>query len=150
MKIIALGNRNAGDDGAAIAAAEQLAFDTTPAPEIIFAGRPGTGLLDLLKGNEPVILLDVVQGSGKPGTITTLPLSELTQRLAPTAQTSSHGFGPTEVLSLAKALGRTLPEGYFVGIEGEEFQASNAFSTALQQAFLRYVNTIQQMFSRLR
>ncbi|HCO61832.1 MAG TPA: hypothetical protein DIT58_16775, partial [Porticoccaceae bacterium] len=74
-----------------------------------------------------------------------LPLSELTQRLAPTAQTSSHGFGPTEVLSLAKALGRTLPEGYFVGIEGEEFQASNAFSTALQQAFLRYVNTIQQM-----
>ncbi|MCG8381587.1 MAG: hydrogenase maturation protease [Gammaproteobacteria bacterium] len=150
MKIIALGNRNAGDDGAAIAAAEQLTLDATPPPEIIFAGRPGTGLLDLLDGNEPVILLDVVQGSGKPGTITTLSLSKLTQRLASSPQTSSHGFGPTEVLSLAQALGRTLPDGYFVGIEGEQFQTGDVFSASIQHTLPQYVSSLQNLLSRLK
>ncbi len=142
-KIIVLGNETAGDDGAAIIAAKQLTFETRDKPELIFAGRPGVGLLDLLEGDQAVILLDVICGGGKPGQITQLPLNKLTEQLQPTTQTSSHGFGPTEVLSLGKVLGKKLPNGYFVGIEGEQFEPGKGLSPAIQRQIPTYVDTIQ-------
>lgn len=148
-KIIVLGNPTAGDDGAAIIAAKQLKFETGEKPEIIFAGRPGTGLLDLLEGDNPVILLDVISASGQAGQIISLPLEALTEQLRPTAQTSSHGFGPTEVLSLGKVLGRKLPNGYFVGIEGEQFEPGKALSPAIQRQIPTYIDTIQTAINSL-
>jgi hydrogenase maturation protease len=142
IKIIVLGNETAGDDGAAIVAAKQLAVEVTDKAEIIFAGRPGTGLLDLLKNDNPVILLDVISGSGQTGQIICLPLEALTEQLRPTAQTSSHGFGPTEVLSLGKVLGRKIPNGCFVGIEGEQFEPGKALSPTIQCQIPEYIDTI--------
>ncbi|MEL0081422.1 MAG: hydrogenase maturation protease [Gammaproteobacteria bacterium] len=147
LKIIVLGNATAGDDGAAILAAKALQLESDNRVEIIFAGRPGTGLLDLLEGPEPVILMDVVSGSGEPGGIISISLDQLTEQLQPAAQTSSHGFGPTEVLSLGKVLGRQLPSGYLVGIEGQRFDPGEQLTAAVQQQLPEYIARVQALIS---
>lgn len=164
MKVVALGNDNAGDDGAALLAAKQVAANTVAAtmgssksiaedtgwinrisvkPEFVCAGRVGTELLDILDGTEPIILLDVVTGSGPPGQIMRLDFDELINYVAPGRQVSSHGFGPAEVLKLGQALGRSLPGGCFIGIEGQHFEPGAALSPAVSAAMGALVETIQ-------
>ena len=145
MKIIALGNEAAGDDGAALLAVKQVQAKLPIEPElnIIFAGRPGPELLDLLDGEEAVILVDVVTGAGSPGQVITLALDELIDKVSVGRQVSSHGFGPAEVLQLGQALGRALPRGRFIGIEGERFAPGEVLSTAVQSGMDEFVGCVQ-------
>lgn len=145
MRIIALGNNVAGDDGAALLAAK--AIEASCKADIVFAGRPGAELLDLLEVDEAVILLDVVAGTGQPGKIVKLSFNDLLDNLCPGKQLSSHGFGPTETLQLGQALGRPLPEGCFIGIEGQNFAPGDALSAAVSEAMDSYVDCVRRAIS---
>lgn len=154
MKIIALGNEAAGDDGAAMLAVKQvqetIAVESESAQaHIIFAGRPGPELLDLLDGEESVILVDVVSGAGAPGQVITVALNELIDRVSVGSQVSSHGFGPAEVLQLGQALGRALPHGCFIGIEGEQFSPGEVLSEPVQSGMDEFVKCIQAAIETL-
>jgi len=129
-RVLALGNAAAGDDGAALAAARRLG----PGYDVDAVGRPGAGLLDLLAGDRPVVLVDVVQSGAAPGTIHRLPLAALPQAALARAQVSSHGFGPAEALELAQVLGRPLPPGRFVGVEGAAYDPGAPLSLAVEAA----------------
>jgi hydrogenase maturation protease len=148
--VLALGNPDRGDDGAALAAAERLrdawrpenraAEDRArgespagPPPEIVAAGRPGVGLLDLLRGNGPVLLMDVTCSGEPAGTVRHVPLQDLTSGLLPDLRASSHGFGAGEAVALARALGRRLPPGYFLGIEGSSYGLGEGISGTVQE-----------------
>ena len=72
VRVICLGNAHASDDGAALQLAGALA-----GCEVRCAGRPGAGLLDLLEGGAPVVLVDATQSGAPPGTIHTLELAAL-------------------------------------------------------------------------
>lgn len=128
IRVIALGNPHRGDDAFMLALAEQVCGQD-PRVELILAGRPGLGLLELLNTTKPVLLLDVVVSGAEPGTLHELALAELPLR--PLASTSSHGQGPAEVLALALALGRVLPRGELLGIEAGHFELGRAPSPAL-------------------
>ncbi|WP_179957421.1 hydrogenase maturation protease [Exilibacterium tricleocarpae] len=194
MKIVALGNAAAGDDGAALIVAKMIAAKTTAAkttaakttvvkttvvkttvvkttvvktkvpktetankagvsvlaqkapaanPDIVFAGRPGAELLDLLDSDGPVILLDVVTGAGRPGQVIRLTFGELINHVSPARQVSSHGFGPAEVLQLGQALGRCLPEGCFIGIEGMQFEPGAALSAPVSRAIDAFADRVR-------
>lgn len=136
MRLIALGNEAAGDDGAALAAVAGLEASRLAGhgvePRLV--GRIGVGLLDLLEGDEPVVLVDVVQSGAPAGTIHDLDLADAVERLRPAANVSSHGFGPTEVLELAATLGRVLPSGRLIGIEGKCFQVGSGLSPEVEAA----------------
>lgn len=134
VRIVALGNPDRGDDGAALALAAGLRElleggggdrdpnDGMPGQvTVVMAGKPGPGLLDLLPPEEFCILLDATCTGVPPGTIYKIPLGEVTTDLLPDLRVSSHGFGPGEALALGRALGRTLPPGYFLGIEGKRY-----------------------------
>ncbi len=140
-RVIALGNLGAQDDGAAILAAERLKDKL----EVVIAGRPGTGLLDLLEGDQAVVLVDVTQSGQPPGHIMCVPLAQLTQALDPSAQVSCHGFGPTETLRLGRALGRSLPPGFFVGVEGQHYTVGQSLSPAVVAVMDQFVATIHQV-----
>ncbi|PRP96543.1 hypothetical protein ENSA5_36190 [Enhygromyxa salina] len=138
-RIIALGNEAAGDDGAAILAARQLEGEFT----VTIAGRPGARLLELLDPLEPLeppadsgptILVDVTRSGRSPGTIVSLPLASIAEAAIASAQMSSHGFGPSETLRLGAALGRPLPPGRFVGVEGWRFEIGQPLSPPLAAA----------------
>ncbi|MFO7562360.1 MAG: hydrogenase maturation protease [Enhygromyxa sp.] len=135
VRVIALGSPHGGDDEAALAVARALAnanAEPDPEVELILAGRPGAGLVDLLDTAAPIVLLDVVRSAASAGTIVELPLHELHERALAADQVSSHGFGPAEALRLAAALGRPLPRGCFLGIEGQSFDLGAAPSPAVR------------------
>jgi len=118
VTVIALGSRTACDDEAALLAAERLGPRLGERARIVLAGRPGPGLVDLLDPAEPTVVLDVIAAGLAPGEVIRVPLRSLPRAVVAGRPVSSHGFGPAEALRLAQSLGRALPEGAFVGIEG--------------------------------
>ncbi|MGD2124021.1 MAG: hydrogenase maturation protease [Gemmatimonadota bacterium] len=140
VRIIALGNRDRGDDGAALLVAERFTADALVIP----AGRPGADLMDLLPPEEPCILLDVTLSGSPPGTIHEMTLESLDPHLLPDLRISSHGFGPGEALALAKALGRPLPEGMFLGIEGESFELGAGLSPPVSHALPHFEERVRR------
>ncbi|HLT37087.1 MAG TPA: hydrogenase maturation protease [Enhygromyxa sp.] len=119
VRVLALGSLHGGDDEVALTLARSLVDQGV---DLVLAGRPGAGLVDLLDTELPVLLLDVVRSGARPGTIVELSLAQLCERALAIEQVSSHGFGPAEALQLAGALGRELPRGRFLGIEGASFE----------------------------
>ncbi len=130
MRVVALGNPDRGDDGAALLVASRLQEEVP----VVLAGRPGPGLLDLLPHDEPCLLLDVTWSGSPPGTLHRIPLDRLSPATLPDLRVSSHGFGPGEALALARALGRSLPSGLFLGIEGEGYGFGEGLSEAVRGA----------------
>jgi hydrogenase maturation protease len=120
---------------AAVVAAEGIGTGrpAAPPPRVVAAGRPGAGLLDLLPEDGPCLLMDVVCSGAPPGTVHRIPLRELNPAVLPDLRTSSHGFGPGEALALGRALGRRIPEGYFLGIEGASFGPGEPLSAAVER-----------------
>ena len=145
VRVIALGNRDAGDDGAALDAVALATanFELTP------AGRPGARLLELLSEERATVVVDVTRGAGTPGTVTTWRLDELSTHVGAQAQVSSHGFGPAETLQLAAILGRTLPLGIFVGIEGECFEPGVGLSPSIVRALPNFVAALDEAVATL-
>jgi len=133
LRIIALGNPDRGDDGAALLVASRFQGRVP----VILAGRPGMGLLDLMSPSRRCILLDVTRTGSPPGTIHRIPLEDLTPDSLPDARVSSHGLGPGEALALGRALGRDLPEGVFIGIEGEDFGQGARLSGTVRRNLVR-------------
>ncbi|WP_428264976.1 hydrogenase maturation protease [Haliangium sp.] len=170
VRIIALGNEAAGDDGAALMAVRRLADlieagsgaasaapagaterpALTPADiQIIEAGRPGPGLLDLLApgdaGPDPgpaCVLMDVTQSGAAPGTIHRVELAALGDAAIAVRPLSSHGFGPSEALRMAQALGRPVPRGVFVGIEAAQFGPGVGLSAAVEAGLDPFVAAV--------
>lgn len=112
IRVIALGSRTECDDDAALEAVESMSLDA----EVVIAGRPGPGLVDLLDPQVPTVLVDAVLAPLQPGSLIELPLADLARRVEAGAIISSHGLGGGQALRLAEALGRRLPPGTFVGI----------------------------------
>ncbi len=128
IRIVALGNPDRGDDGAALRVAANL-HDEAP---VYLAGRPGVGLLHLLPPNDLVLLLDVTVSGAPPGTLHLLRLETLSPQLLPDRRVSSHGFGAAEALALARALGLPFARGFFLGIEGASFDIGSSFSPQVE------------------
>jgi len=140
VRMIALGNPDRGDDGAAMLVAERFRDEAA----VVSAGRPGPALLDLLIPDRPCILLDVTVSGALPGSIHEFDLHELEPAVLPDSRLSSHGFGPAETLALARSLGRTLPRGMFMGIEGESFRLGEGLSLRVRQALQGFEDRIRE------
>lgn len=130
IRVIGLGNEMARDDGAGLRAARLLEGEEDV--EVVLAGRPGAGLLELLDPARPTLLLDVVRAGASPGAVVELPLLELGGATLGGEPLSSHGLGVAEALKLAEALGRELPRGVFLGIGGARFDPGDALSLEVE------------------
>ncbi len=145
VRIIALGNPDRGDDGAALLVAERFREEAT----VVSAGRPGPALLDLLTPDHPCILLDVTLSGALPGSIHAFELEELDPSALPDSRVSSHGFGPGEAFALARSLHRTLPQGYFIGVEGESFRLGEGLSPRVRQALPEFEGRVRRALAVL-
>ena len=126
VRVIALGNPMASDDGAAMEAARRL--PPRDGVEVVLAGRPGPGLLDLLDPSVPTVVLDVVRLGVPVGSVVELPLSEVSTASVDGKPLSSHGLGVPQALAMAEALGRVLPPGLFVGLGARVFEPGTELS----------------------
>lgn len=133
VTVIALGSRTECDDEAALLAAERLGERLGARVRIVLAGRPGPGLVDLLDPAEPTVVLDVIAAGLRGGEVIEVPLRALPSAAVAGRPVSSHGFGPAEALRLAQSLGRVLPEGTFVGIEGVRLTPGAGIDPAVRE-----------------
>jgi hydrogenase maturation protease len=137
MKIIILGIGQTfrSDDGAGLTAIhhwKEIYSQTANHPSITVEEieLPGLELIDLIKGFEAVILVDAVQSSVTPGTITRINEEDLLGFSE--EYQSAHGWGVAETLQLARKLDIDLPERLiFVGIEGENFSPGVSLSPSV-------------------
>lgn len=144
-RVIVLGSRTACDDDAALEAVESMSLDA----EVVMAGRPGPGLVDLLDPDVPTVLVDAVVVPLEPGALIELPLADLVRRVEAGAPISSHGLGGGQALRLAQALGRRLPTGTFVGIVAGNSKPGQGRSSAVSKAVPSFRKTIAAAVGRL-
>lgn len=142
VSIIALGSRTACDDEAGLLAAEQAGRRLGERVAVNLAGRPGPGLLDLLDPRVPAVVVDVIAAGLEPGAIVTVPLAELTTAAIAGKPLSSHGLGPAEALRLGEVLGRRLPPGRFVGIEGHRLVPGQGMDPRVGEGIVALVDAI--------
>ena len=117
LRIIACGNQNRRDDGAALAVAERL---RALGIEVVIESGNALDLIQAWMGADDVILLDTVVSGAPPGTLHVWD-SERSLSFRYSCPASSHGLGVAEAIALARVLG-CLPRRLRVfGIEGREF-----------------------------
>jgi hydrogenase maturation protease len=148
VRVIALGNAMACDDGAALRAAERLADD--PGVEVVLAGRPGPGLLELFDPAVPTVLVDVVRLGCAAGNLVEMSIADVSAATIDGKPLSSHGLGVTQALRLAEALGRPLPRGIFVGIGGRRFDPGDALDPEVEAGVADLVEAIRGAVAALR
>lgn len=120
IRVIGLGNLDAGDDGAGILAARRVHAELggMPGLDVVEAG-PALAVLDLLDGIDVAVVVDALHDPTtmrEPGSVVRIEGTPEGLPVELDSSLSSHGIGLGETLGLAAALGR-LPALVFVGIE---------------------------------
>lgn len=139
--IIGIGNAYRCDDGAGLAAADELIRLGLSGAEVIQACGDGTSLIDAWVGRKHVVLIDATSSGAAPGMIHRIETT--TQSLpANFSHHSTHSVSLAEAVELARVLNR-LPERLTVlGIEGEDFRSGNTLSPAVRSAVNEVVRLI--------
>jgi hydrogenase maturation protease len=139
--VIGIGNDFRSDDGAGIAAAQQLRNKLTDGnhPELFADLRilehkgEGAALLDLWQDADTVIVLDAVQSGRPPGTILYLHAG---QEPLPRQyfRHSTHEFGLPEAVEMARVLGCLPRRLLVIGIEAGCMEPGTALSSPVAAA----------------
>jgi hydrogenase maturation protease len=131
--VIGVGNAWRGDDGAGLAVARRVRELAGAGVEVREIEGDATALVDAWSGAERVVVVDAAESGAAPGTVRRfdaysrpLPVRSL--------RSSTHAFGVSDAVELARALGR-LPDRLDVyAIEGASFTAGERLSPAVERA----------------
>jgi len=118
--VICCGNILASDDGIGPVIAKELQSLSLPENvEVIDAGTPGLGLLDMILGTRKAIIVDATITGTEPGTIRKLNIDQLVTREE--LKLSLHDLSIVEALNIAREVfPEKMPrELVVIGIEGE-------------------------------
>jgi hydrogenase maturation protease len=131
--VIGVGNAWRGDDGAGLAVARRLRELSPAGVEVRELEGDATALVDTWSGAERVVVIDAAESGAPPGTV-----QRFDARLQPlpvrSLRSSTHAFGVSDAVELARALGR-LPDRLDVyAIEGASFTAGEHLSPAVGRA----------------
>jgi len=119
LKIIGVGNPWRGDDAAGLWVARQLRDRLPPRFVVDECDGDLTRLLDLWRGCDRVLLVDVVDSGAAPGTLHRIAASDA--QLLRGRHVSCHSTGLAEILGLGRAL-HLLPEDWLIyAIEGKNY-----------------------------
>lgn len=125
--VIGVGNLDRGDDAAGPAVARRLRVMRLEGAEICELDGEATALLARMEGACAAIFVDASMSGAAPGLVRRFDVvaSPLPSGVA---GASSHGFGLSEAIELARALGTLPPHCVVYAIEGERFDVSAAMS----------------------
>ncbi len=114
VRVVGVGNTLRGDDGAGVVTARRLAALRPDLDVETCAGEVGS-LLDLLEGDEPLVVLDALRSGEPAGRVRRFPGGVLPPRRE---AGGTHDAGLGEALELAAGLGRRPADLTVIGIEG--------------------------------
>jgi hydrogenase maturation protease len=136
--IVGCGNSDRGDDAAGILVARRLRELGLDAVE---HSGDGLALMELWNSGDDVILVDAVVSGSNPGTVSNWdPIAR--PLCAESYRCSTHGFGPSEAIELARALDRLPGRIQIYGIEAANFEPGAAPSREVLEAVDRVVSEI--------
>lgn len=102
VRVVALGQSSAGDDGVGLRVLERLSADP-PAGVELHGVADTAQLVDLILGADHLVIVDAATGAGPAGSVHVFDgasLGEIPQR-----SLSSHGMSVSQALELGRALG---------------------------------------------
>jgi hydrogenase maturation protease len=145
--VIGVGNALRGDDGAGLAAAEEVRAGAADAVEVRVCEEEPSRLIDALGDADVAFIVDAVSTGAAGGTVhrfdastETLPAREL--------RSSTHALGISETLELARALGRLPRETVVFGIEGRDFTAHEGLSAPVADGVARAAAAVLEEVGR--
>ena len=120
------------DDGLGLAALAQLKerWNLPPEVELVDGGTWGMNLLPIIEDAQSVLLIDAINLDARPGTLVTIPRSELPRRLS--IKMSPHQVGMCDVLALAELRGTLPSRAMAVGLQPETIEMSIGLSEVVR------------------
>lgn len=143
--ILALGNPIRGDDGVGLAVLNSLECSKALPENTDLLSYSGGGLLNLLLTGhyERVIIVDAAMMGCPPGEWRRFALQEVNlEKTGTSDRLSLHEASLAEIISLAKALGITLPEVIIFGVQPENLSQSSTISEPVKQSIPRIRDAI--------
>lgn len=139
VTILACGDPMRADDGAVLAALELLPAAARRRTEIRRISQLDPEDLREVADGRPCIVGDAVAGLAA-GTVIVRRLDAMVGRSASPGPTSTHALDLGQALGIAQAMG-ALPDGWFLGIGGQDFTLHAGLSPALR-AHLPFAATV--------
>lgn len=125
--IIGIGNRDRGDDGAGVVVVEELTGCTI---HVVDAGA--LDMFNLWCETDDVVVVDAMRSGARPGTVRSFDVRETP--LPGETFASTHSFGPSAGIELARALGRMPASIEVIGIEAGDLTVGANLSPPVAQA----------------
>jgi len=141
--VVCIGNAIASDDGVGEAVYEVLARHTlSPTVKLELLGVAGLDLVELINGENQLIIVDAVRLGGEVGSVKVLDYHTLD--VVKGRGNSIHDIGVHEALQLVETLyPDRLPESItIVGVEGETFNKVGGLSPSVMKAVTPCAETV--------
>ena len=133
MILIGVGNGWRGDDGAGLAVARRVRELAPDGVEVREVEGDATALVNAWSGAEHVVVVDAAQSGAAPGTVRRfdarsqpLPVRSL--------RSSTHAFGVSDAVELARSLNRLPVRLEVYAIEGASFVAGDRLTPSVERA----------------
>lgn len=145
--LIGIGNEYRSDDAVGLIVARRVREKTLDQVCVREASGEGAALMEAWKAAPTVILIDAVCSGAEAGAIHRIE-AHCQPLPAKFFHCSTHAFGVTEAIELARALNRLPPRLIVYGIEGRNFEAGVGLSPEVDEAAQRVVDRILQDLGR--
>jgi hydrogenase maturation protease len=145
IKIIAIGNRLMGDDGAAIHIIEKLSRSFEEGGmEVIIGETDFQYCLSKIHECDYIIIIDATYFGIEPGTVTVSSLEDIYRLNTDQSLFSEHEYSFIKALETSyKAI-----DGILVGIEGKSFDFTLSLSSEIEASFDNICSNVQEAIWR--
>ena len=140
--ILGLGNLLQCDDGVGCRVAQALEQRVLPSDvEVLDAGTPGIGLLNLIQDRQRVIIIDAAEMGLQPGEFRRFGAEDV-QLTGAKERISLHRTGIVDTLALAQQLKIEMPKIVFFGIQPSKIDWQDGLSQPVQVAMPQVIEAI--------
>lgn len=140
--IVGVGNQYRGDDGVGLVVARRLKERLGARANVCENNGDGAALLEALRGASRVIIVDAAKSGDQVGTIHRFDAKER-KLTSDVLHCSTHAFGVSEAIELARALGELPATVIIYAVEGESFEQGEELSLEVSKA-------VEEVVSRIR
>lgn len=148
--VACIGNSLVADDGAGPAVFERLAAEgTAPGMRLLALATSGLTLVEQVRGERLLVVVDAVQFGAPPGTVHVRRWDEI--GASGRAAVSAHGIGLAEALAVCRRLypERAPGDCYLVGIEGACFnRLGEAMTPEVSGAIAEAASAVKRLAGR--
>ncbi|MDJ0921903.1 MAG: hydrogenase maturation protease [Henriciella sp.] len=140
IRVIGIGNAFRRDDGIGPAVIDRLKQKDLSDVDLRTCRSGPATLIDALRFSGQVVVVDALGPGHSPGQILRLDPEQITA--GSVQNTSTHGFGLAEALSLLEALGHTSDNVLVLAVEGVDFGHGEGLSPAVAAALPKLLEEI--------